>query len=493
MTSLLEACDDQQLFALPLWDGQRSLLSAYEQSLAAGDWLSVWCIGRRSGKSTLAAVVALWALLFRPDLDELSGIGGRSMAVVICPTDKQSQEMIATAAAIVKSSPLLAPLLTKETKGELEFLNGTRFTSFPASSRSIVGRAVRCFILDEAGHFFDNESGAAHEIDRIFNSMMPATAQFQGKAPVLVTSTPTGDANWFAQMVTRGRNGELEGGRLFHAVSADMNPQMTPEFLAMEQRRDPDSFRGEYLAELIGSGGAFIEPELVDSAVVPRDELPPDACDAWIAGIDPAFTNDPFALVIVGRDRENRDRLRVGCVRTWLPPKRKPETPEARRALEDRVLGEVCEVLLRYRVAAVVHDQHQAAVVAEAMRRRGLWPEEFNLSQGTKLDIFQNLKARILTRTVELYEHETLVAELKRVRARQAGAGRVIETPSLAGTHCDTAIGLALAVAYIDRDGTPGRALPMVIEPEYAGRREKLASALPKHLSKPISVSDYTF
>lgn len=493
MLSLLQACDDENLFNLPLWPGQRNLLSAYEQALALREWLAIWCIGRRSGKSTLAAVVALWCCLLREDLDELAGLGGRSMAVVICPTDKQSQEMIATAAHIVRSSPLLAPLLLKETKGELEFVNGTRFVSFPASSRSIVGRAVRCFILDEAGHFFDNESGAAHEIDRIFNAMLPATAQFQGKAPVLVTSTPTGDANWFGIQVTKGRQGELEGGRVFHSTTADMNPNITPEFLAMEERRDPDSFRGEYLAELIGSGGAFIEPETVDLNVAPRMELQPGDCPHWIAGFDPSFSKDPAALVLVGRDLENPDRLRVGLVHTWTPPKKPPEDAAEKRALEDKLLREAADIMQAWGVQTVITDNYAAGVVNEALRRRGLWVEPYNLTMTSKLTMFLAVKARLLAGTLELYEHETLVAELKRLRSQFRGGSRQVETPRLAGTHCDTAIGLGLAVQYIDMDGTPGTAMPFLVEHEEVLDGES-AISLPVSFGKGVAaVESYRF
>lgn len=490
MVSILEACDDPDLLNFPLWDGQRSLLHAYDQSRAMREWLAIWNIGRRSGKSTLAALVANHACLLRPDLDELSGIGGRSMAVVICPTDKQSQEMIATAAFIVRSSPLLAPLLVKETKGELEFANGVRFVSFPASSRSIVGRAVRCFILDEAAHFFDNESGAAHEVDRIFNAMLPATAQFQGKAPVLVTSTPAGDANWFGIQVQKGRAGELEGGRVFHATSQDMNPNITQEFLDMEERRDPDSFRGEYLAELIGSGGAFIEPETVDANVSRRQELTPADCLHWIAGFDASFSKDPAALVIVGRDRDQPDRLRVGLVHTWTPPKQPPQDAAERRALEDRLLKEACDIMQAWGVQTVITDNYAAGVVNEALQRRGFWVEPYVLTMSSKLAMFISVKARLLSGTLELYEHETLVAELKRLRSQFRGGSRQVETPRLQGTHCDTAIGLGLAVQYIDADGTPGTSMPFLVEHDDPAAMPAFGLS---HLDKPAQVEAYRF
>ena len=48
---LLEACDDPSLLNFKLWPRQRDLLEAVERNR-----IHVWAVGRRSGKSTMAAV-----------------------------------------------------------------------------------------------------------------------------------------------------------------------------------------------------------------------------------------------------------------------------------------------------------------------------------------------------------------------------------------------------------------------------------------------------
>jgi hypothetical protein len=61
---LLAACDDPKLLGVPLWPQQRTLIEAVEQ----GPRVHVWTLGRRSGKTTSAALVALWDCLLRPEL-----------------------------------------------------------------------------------------------------------------------------------------------------------------------------------------------------------------------------------------------------------------------------------------------------------------------------------------------------------------------------------------------------------------------------------------
>jgi hypothetical protein len=62
---LIEACDDAALFNFALSPRQRRLLEAVER----GPRVQVWSIGRRSGKSTLGALIGLHDCLFR-DLSE---------------------------------------------------------------------------------------------------------------------------------------------------------------------------------------------------------------------------------------------------------------------------------------------------------------------------------------------------------------------------------------------------------------------------------------
>jgi hypothetical protein len=67
--SLLEACDDPRLFNFKLWPKQRELLEQVER----GPRLHCWALGRRSGKTTMTALIGLWTALFRPRSPRASG------------------------------------------------------------------------------------------------------------------------------------------------------------------------------------------------------------------------------------------------------------------------------------------------------------------------------------------------------------------------------------------------------------------------------------
>lgn len=146
---LIAACDDPQLFGFELTALQRRLVEAVE----AGHRVHIWALGRRSGKTTLAALVCLHSCLFRPDLDAMVRPGERRYAVAVATNLQQARLIVDAARSIVEASPLLAELVEQATDDELRFRAGTCLRAFPCSSRGGRGWPISTLVLDEAAHF----------------------------------------------------------------------------------------------------------------------------------------------------------------------------------------------------------------------------------------------------------------------------------------------------------------------------------------------------
>jgi len=174
-----------------------------------------------------------------------------------------------------------------------------------------------------------------------------------------VSSTPWGSEGFFAELYQRAASGELEDAPAHHATSGQMNPTLDEAFLAGEHRRDPENFRSEFLAEFLGSGRAFLDPARITEAVADWGELPPGVARRWICGLDPAFSSDPFGLAIVGRERTGSCLLLV-LARAWTPARRKADSFEERRELEDAVLAEVAAIC---RFCRQIDAYHRALTV----------------------------------------------------------------------------------------------------------------------------------
>jgi hypothetical protein len=129
--------------------------------------------------------------------------------------------------------------------------------------------------------------------------------------------------------------------------------------------------------------------------VADRGELLPEQATSWVAGLDPAFSSDPFGLALVGRDPADPFRLTLGLARAWRPARRKGGSFEERRAVEDAVLAQVAEVCRRYG-AKVVTNQYAAPAVVDFPRRRGLSVRTQPMTAASKTAAFPELRARLL-------------------------------------------------------------------------------------------------
>lgn len=443
---LLAACDDPALLNFPLWPRQRELLAAVER----GPRVHVWALGRRSGKTTLAALVALWDCLLRPELAAFVRPGERRHAVAVATNLRQARLFVQAARSVVERSPLLAELVENVTDDEIAFVNGTAISAFPCTSRGARGWPISTLLMDEAAHFVDTDGNSAAE--SVWRSLVPSTAQFGDHARIIVSSTPYGQDGLFATLHAQAASGELEDAHAEHATTAEANPTIDPRFLARELARDPDGFRSEYEALFLGGGAAFLDPERIAEAVADRDELATDDGRGWVAGLDPAFSSDPFGLAIVGRDRHDPQRLSLALARAWKPSRRKAASFEERRAVEDTVLAEVADVCLRYG-ARVVTDQYAARQVVDYLRRRGLAVRTVPMNAQSKTAAFSELRAKLNAGGLQLYEQPELLAELRRLRSKFTAGQAAVVNPRVGGSHGDLAQALALAVSQHARSG----------------------------------------
>lgn len=424
---LLEACADPQLLNFPLWPKQRDLLASVE----AGPRTHVWALGRRCGKTTMAALVAVWDCLFRPHVQERVRPGERRYAMCVATNREQARLLVRAAKSIVENSPLLADLVEQATEDEVAFVNGTALRAFPCSSRGGRGWPISTLVMDEAAHFL-TETDGYQTAERVWEALAPSTAQFGADARVIVSSTPYGTDGLFASLFEQAESGELPDARAHRLATGDVNPTIDLGYLASEERRNPGSFRAEYLAEFTSSGDAYLDFERFE--IAPRGALPPDAGTGWIVGIDPAFSRDPFGVAVVGRSREHDSRLVLGYADAFRPHGDFSGPVDA-----------VADVCRRYDARAVT-DQFAAVAVVERLEGQGVSVRAEHISAPTKTAAFSELRARLYDGTLELYEHPDLVAELRRLRTRFTAGQAAVTNPRVGGSHGDIAQALALAV-----------------------------------------------
>jgi len=307
--------------------------------------------------------------------------------------------------------------------------------------------------MDEIGHFVDTDGNSAAE--SVWRALTPSVAQFGADSRVLVSSTPWGSDGLFASLFQQASSGELADAEAHHATTSEANPTIDAKFLASEEARDPESFRSEYNAEFIGGGAAFFEADNIAAAVTLPGELRSEDGVAWLAGLDPGFAQDPFAVCLVGRALDDHRRLLVGLVRSWSPPRRKAASLDEGREIEDTVLAEVAQVVRLFGARAVT-DQYKSAGVVDRLQRLGVSVRSEPMTAPTKDAAFGFLRGRLNEGSIELYEHPELVRELRAIRTRYAAGRSNVVLPRIGRGHCDHAQALALSIFEHDRHGSGG-------------------------------------
>jgi hypothetical protein len=432
---LLEACDDERIFGVELTPGQRELLVGVE----GGGLLHVWALGRRSGKTLLSTLLALWFCALRPDLARQVRRRERRYAACVATNLRQAQIVVRQAAEIVEGSMFLKGLVEKVTDDEVAFKVGTSLVAFPCTSRGGRGWPVMFLAMDEAAHFIDGEGNSAAE--PVFRALMPSVAQFGTDARVVVASSPYGTDGFFADLYGTVEKGALPDARHAQAATLDMRPDMATAAMELERRRDPEGFRAEYGAEFVAAGSSFFDPGRLTEAIRrPRELRPGEVLDP-VAAIDLGFVHDSTALAILGRDRTDESRLRLVLARSW--------SPELGPLGFTPTLDEIASVCREHRVERVYCDQFSAQAAVEHLQRRGLSPTVAPTTAASKSEMFASLKTRLYAGALEFYDQPDLLAELRRVETVTTPGQASVRIRRLGASHGDLAVAVALAVSKL--------------------------------------------
>jgi hypothetical protein len=436
---ILEACDDPQIFNVKLCPLQRVILAAIER----GPRIATLALGRRSGKSFLMALVLLYFCVCRPDLARFTRPGERRYAVGIATNLRQARLLVSAARAVCENSRLLSSMVEEYTLDEIRFKNGTALTAFPCNSRGGRGWPIVCLCMDESA-WFVSESTGYQAADEIWQALAPSTAQFADEGRIIVSSTPAGPSGFFYDLHTRATNGEIADAQAHHYTTAEVNPTITPEFLAAERARDPDGYLSEYEASFTSGGSGFINFDLFAPPEREHDVLPGQLVQPIVCGVDAAFAgHDLHALCVTGRDPDEPRRLVVAHLDAMLP--RRAASFEERAEVQRELLDHTIEVCKRYSAGAVI-DQFAAQQVKHAFAVHGVPCAMISMTAASKSAAYNEVRSRLYTGEVDLPNDPELLADLRRLRTRISAGGASVVTPRIRGNHGDRGQALAISV-----------------------------------------------
>lgn len=229
---------------------------------------------RQSGKSSTAAILALWEAIHKP----------RSTIVLDSPSLRQSQELMLKFAEFLDMVDKNVKL-DSDTKLSVRFANGSRVLALPGSEKTIRGiSAVTLLILDEA----------AAIPDELYGAVRPMLAVSRGR--LVLMSTPRGEQGFFFDTWAKSKGWEkIE-------VPWQQCPRIDPAFIEEERLERGNAWVAqEYECQFIGAGATRIQRAWLKY----EDHAPLQ--DLKIAlGVDLAIsekaTADYTAACVLGRD-----------------------------------------------------------------------------------------------------------------------------------------------------------------------------------------------
>src|SRR5262249_10503599 len=143
---------------LQLYPGQRELAEEYDHEHPE---LASLRLGRRSGKTTLAAAIALHDCTAN-SYPGCTRPGEIRYCLLVSVGERQAtMAAMSCVKTLINNSRSLRQLVAAETEQEVQFRNHTAIRVLPCSARSTRGLPASLVILDEHAHFVDSEGVAS--------------------------------------------------------------------------------------------------------------------------------------------------------------------------------------------------------------------------------------------------------------------------------------------------------------------------------------------
>jgi hypothetical protein len=413
------------VFALPIGEEERELMRVAtglrEPPKEASREVYV-IAGRRSGKSSITALLACYLAIFidwRPHLAP-----GETPLVLIVATDKEQAGIIKRyCEGILSLTPTLKAQVAKVLVESVSLRNGVSIVVKACNFRSLRGYTLIAAICEESA-FWRYETGAANQDKEVITALRPSLATLPGSV-LCVISTPYSRMGIMYEAF-KSSFGRAGGPLVWKAATRTMNPTIDPQVIAQAQADDPQAAAAEWGAEFRADLSQFIEPEVIDAAVVAgRYALPYDPDRHYSAFVDVSGgRGDSFTAALSHFDKV-KDKVVLDLVYERCPP----FNPQA-------VAQEVCERLKDYKTFKAQADLYAADWASTTFKSCGV---ELAQTAAPKSEIYLELLPLLNSGQVELLDSKRLQSQLKGLERRARSGGRDVVDSFFKGSHDDVA------------------------------------------------------
>lgn len=408
--------------------------------------------GRRSGKTLISAVVAIYCAIsnnWKPFLKKTPF----ATVLIMSHSREFSDEVLEVIRTLIEASHILSALVNKDKKNTSSTMNlkvpwiingnqiqysRVQIKVAAASSKTTRGVAACAILCDEIA-FWNLDENMKETDAKIMKAVRPAMKQFREFGMLIKLSSPGIKQGILHSEYKKDREGTLPPSyAVFKAPSWMMAPDdvMPNAEFKEEFDLDPDSFDQEYRGNFADSLSFFITPEYIDMAVLKKVTFVAPEGDAtkYTAAIDAAFKGDRFTFSITAYVN---GRLKQYMSKGWEGTKQKPVS-----AYE--VAEFVRNVCKQFNIDEVAADQYSFQPLKEIFNTYGVTLKEYTFTPAFKKKIYWNLKKLIHSQQADLLDNEIQTRELKELIVEQGQSG-IIKIGHPAGGTDDFSDSLAIS------------------------------------------------
>lgn len=362
--------------------------------------------GRRSGKSRIVALIAVFLACFVPYRKHLAP-GERASILILAQDRKAARTIFGYVRGLIRECRMLERLVESETRESITLTNSVEIAIQTASFRSVRSYTCAAILCDEVAFWMDADSGA-NPAQEILASLRPSLATIPTSMLMCISSPYRRSGPSFEAY--RDHFGQDDDNVLvIKAASQTMNPTLDADFIKQEFERDPARAASEWSAEWRSDLAAFLDDELIEAAI-DRDrpmDLPP-AGHTYRAFVDPSGgRGDSFTLSIAHRED---DAVIVDLIRGRKPP----FSPQ-------NVVSEFATILRAYGLSSVCGDRYSAEWVVSSFRDNGIY---YEASPKAKSDLYLESLPLWTQGRVRMPDAKVTIAELRGLERRTGRSGR---------------------------------------------------------------------
>lgn len=283
------------LFALPLEPAEQELFTRCTGRVAppAEPMSEAWLVcGRRSGKSFVLSLIAVYLATFRDWTPHLAP-GEHATVMIVASDRKQARVIVRYVRAFLEECTLLKPLIQRmagaNENWSIELDGRVVIEVHSCSFRTVRGYTVCAALLDEIA-FWRSDEGVANPDREVIAAIRPAMATLQQHgAMMLCASSPYSRRGelWSAWRRYYGKDGPV---LIWQSQTTVMNPTVPQDLIDRELERDASVAGSEWLAQFRSDIESFITRAAVEACIEPGcRERPPVTGNRYRAFVDPEW------------------------------------------------------------------------------------------------------------------------------------------------------------------------------------------------------------